>query len=404
MSPFDEIPDASGADEDILEELDREEEEVISASDQEIEKKYDEGQARIVIQRNDFLIPNILEMVKKREVLDVSPPYQRRARWNETKRSHLIESLLMNIPIPPIFLYEKAYAQYEVMDGQQRLASIRSFFNNEFKLRQLKVWTELNGRDYRDLPPKIRRGLERRGLAAVIILTESGKDKKAAMELRQYVFERLNTGGERLNPQEIRNCLYASEFNNILIELARSSLFTSIWGIPPKESGEPYQVSRKLEHNSLYSKMADCEIVLRYFTLSDLAHFKGRMKRSLDERMILNQSLKKSQCTELKKEYAEVLDLASKVYKERLFRLPKDGDLTGRRSVPLADAILLAMREHKDKSEEVLSHSDKVVKATLDTLEDPDQYELLVGRGNTKKDVESRIKLMTSLIAKAAKL
>ena len=164
----------------------------------------------------------------------MSPPYQRRMRWNDTKRSHLIESLLMNIPIPPIFLYERDYAQYEVMDGQQRLASVRSFFRNEFKLRDLKVWPELNGRDFRDLPLKIQRGLERRGLAAVIILTESSKDPKAAMEIRQYVFERLNTGGERLNPQEIRNCLYASHFNDIADLIGTKPAVHDGMGRPPK--------------------------------------------------------------------------------------------------------------------------------------------------------------------------
>jgi hypothetical protein len=201
---------------DILNELGSEEVAPSNASDRDIEKKYDEGQARIIIQRNDFLVPNLLEMFEKKEVLDMAPPYQRRARWSDTKRSHLIESLLMNIPIPPIFLYERDYAQYEVMDGQQRLASIRSFFRNEFKLRDLKLWSELNNRDFRDLPPKIQRGLERRGLAAVIILTESGKDPQAALEIRQYVFERLNTGGERLNAQEIRNCLYCMQVLSII--------------------------------------------------------------------------------------------------------------------------------------------------------------------------------------------
>src|SRR5262245_52563515 len=92
---------------DILDELEADDAEDVSSSIQQIENKYDEGQSRIVIQRNDFLVPNLLQMFERKEVLDMSPPYQRRARWNDKKRSHLIESLLMNIPIPPIFLYER---------------------------------------------------------------------------------------------------------------------------------------------------------------------------------------------------------------------------------------------------------------------------------------------------------
>ena len=142
----------------------------VNMTEADIVQKYNEGQARIVIQRNDFLIPNILQMVEKRNILDISPPYQRRKRWNPKKRSHLIESLLMNIPIPPIFLYERDLAQYEVMDGQQRLDTIRGFFNNEFSLVNLEKWPELNNRRYSELPNRIQAGLNRRGLAAVIIL------------------------------------------------------------------------------------------------------------------------------------------------------------------------------------------------------------------------------------------
>jgi len=396
------IPNASTEFEEILEELEVEDDETPKSTEIQIEKKYDEGQSRIVIQRNDFLVPNLLAMFEKKEILDMNPPYQRRTRWNDTKKSHLIESLLMNIPIPPIFLYEHDYAHYEVMDGQQRLASIRSFFRNDFKLRGLKIWPELNGRDFRDLPLKIQRGLERRGLAAVIILTESGKDKQAAMEIRQYVFERLNTGGERLNAQEIRNCLYAGPFNDMLISLARSELFTTAWGISPKESTEPDKISRKLEKDPLYSKMADCEIALRYFALKDLSYFKGGMKRTLDNCMIHYKSIKKSMCSELEKEYKEVFAIASQIYGEGLFRLAKGGSLSGRRSVPLADAVLIAIGEYLNKKKELVKHASRIVNATQTALENSEQYGLLVGRGNTKQAVEKRLTLMKKIFARAA--
>ena len=387
----------------ILEEL--EDEDVCISpcflTDKQIEEKYDVGQARIVIQRNDFLVPNLLEMFQKKEILDMSPSYQRRARWNDTKKSHLVESLLMNIPIPPIFLYEKDYAQYEVMDGQQRLSAIRAFFKNEFKLRNLRVWPELNGRDFRDLPPKIRRGLERRGLAAVIILTESSKDPKAAMQIRHYVFERLNTGGERLNPQEIRNCLYASSFNNMLIQVSRDKLFTSAWAIPPKESGEPHQVSRKLAKNSFYAKMADCELALRYFALSDLAKFRGGMKRTLDDCMIRNQGISAESNEAKRIEYLSVLKLATTVYQGGLFKLLKNGSLSGRKSVPLADAVLIAFRQHLDSQDKVLAAASKIVKMTQNALGDTKSYALLVGKGNTKKAIDDRLKLMRDLVATA---
>ncbi len=368
-----------------------------------IENKYTNSQGQIFIQRNDFLIPNILQMVVDRDIIDISPTYQRRMRWPDKKKSHLIESLLMNVPIPPIFLYEHAFSKYEVMDGQQRLATIREFFDNEFVLRDLKNWPELNGRRFVDLPPKIKSALTRRGLAAVIILTESSPDEKGAMELRQYVFERLNTGGERLNAQEVRNCIYASPFNDILHEIARSNLFTHVWGIPPRESGEPQQVSRRLTVNRLYSTMADCEIVLRYFALLDLTQFKGGMKRTLDKYMENMVPLKRKSCSMLKNEYLHVLGIARDVYEDHLFRLPgKNGNLNGRQSVPLSDAILIAIRDNMAGSDQIVERRAYVIDETKRLLSAEESYEALVGRGNTRKAIETRISIMGGVFQEAA--
>ncbi len=100
----------------------------------EIESRFREAAVRIVVQRNDFLLPNLIDMMTVHKTINVSPFYQRRLRWGIKKKSRLIESFLVNIPIPPVFLYETEFAQYEVMDGQQRLSSVRQFFANEFEL------------------------------------------------------------------------------------------------------------------------------------------------------------------------------------------------------------------------------------------------------------------------------
>ncbi len=389
----------------ILEELEADDVETVNISEFDIVKKYDEGQARIVIQRNDFLIPNILQMVKDRAILNLAPPYQRRKRWNNAKRSHLIESLLINIPIPPIFLYECDLAKYEVMDGQQRMDAIRGFFKNEYALTNLKKWPELDGRKYSDLPARIQAGLNRRGLAAIIILTESGQSENTAIEIRQYVFERLNTGGEKLNAQEIRNCIYASPFNDMLVDISRTSLFTSAWNIPPKEPDEPHKVSKVLESNRLYSVMADCEIVLRFFALEEMKYFKGGMKRALDDCMQRMQSLTKKECLAQKDKYLRCLSIASSTFGPALFRLPnKEGELAARHSVPLSDAILLGISAlNKKESRIIQSSSTKVVEQIKKMLNSEDSYQTLVGRANTKSSIVDRINLVTKMFKSVTK-
>jgi len=383
----------------IIQELEEQDTVEFTGGEAEIATKYDAGQARIIVQRNDFLIPNILQMVENRDILNLAPDYQRRKRWDDTKRSHLIESLLMNIPIPPVFLYERDLAKYEVMDGQQRLSAIHSFFNNEFPLKDLVKWPELNGRSYIDLPNRIQAGLNRRGLAAVIILTESGQSPESAMEIRQYVFERLNTGGEKLNAQEIRNCIYASHFNNTLIKLARSKDFTEAWNIPPLEPDEPNKVSRALANNRLYSTMADCEIVLRFFTLRDMAQFKGGMKKALNDCTIRNKGLAKKECDLFAKEYTEVLRCARRIFGAALFRLPnKKGALSGQHSVPLSDAILIGLdRLSQEKRAKIENASETALNYLNKHFLDARDYEVLVGRANTKASIEERFRLVSTM-------
>lgn len=100
---------------------------------------------RVIYQTNNFLLPQIRDMIERREAINLHPEYQRRLRWSSSQKSKLIESLLLNIPVPPVFFYENAAARYEVMDGQQRLNTIREFFSGAFALSGLKVLTPLNG-------------------------------------------------------------------------------------------------------------------------------------------------------------------------------------------------------------------------------------------------------------------
>jgi Protein of unknown function DUF262 len=100
---------------------------------------------RMVYQTNNFFLPQVKDLIDRGEVLNIRPEYQRRLRWTLTQKSQLIESLLLNIPVPPIFLYESTAARYEVMDGQQRLNAVKEFMAGDFTLSGLPVLQPLNG-------------------------------------------------------------------------------------------------------------------------------------------------------------------------------------------------------------------------------------------------------------------
>ncbi|RYG63388.1 DUF262 domain-containing protein, partial [bacterium] len=217
---------------------------------------------RIFFQTNNFFLPQIRDLIDKGEVLNLRPEYQRRLRWSPAQKSKLIESLLLNIPVPPIFLYESDAARYEVMDGQQRLNAVKEFISGDFALTSLTVLEPLNGIRYSRCPPRIKRALDRASLSAIVLLLESaseGTSNQLSMtDIRRFIFDRLNTGGTKLNPQEIRNALNPGPLNRVIVELTRSNLFTKVFDIPPYVEADPsdYYENPQRQKNTLYSSMA----------------------------------------------------------------------------------------------------------------------------------------------------
>jgi hypothetical protein len=167
-------------------------------SDEEINSKYGSRELRIVTESNREQLPNFVEALKRPGWMKLRPSYQRRPRWDRERQSKLIESFIMNIPVPPLFVYESDLAKYEVMDGQQRITAILEFYTNRYPLEGIQQWPELNGRIYNTLPSEIRKGLDRRSISYIVLLKESASTTEEEASLRQQVFERLNTGGVQL--------------------------------------------------------------------------------------------------------------------------------------------------------------------------------------------------------------
>src|ERR1700733_15480828 len=126
-----------------------------------LEEKYSKEMRQIVSQKIDLPISTLPEMIK--EQINLNPEFQRRDRWDEEKQSRFIESIIMNVPIPPVFLGEDQYGSYVVLDGRQRLTAINEFLKNTYKLTSLKVWEDLNGQSFNDLQKKkLDRAITRR--------------------------------------------------------------------------------------------------------------------------------------------------------------------------------------------------------------------------------------------------
>lgn len=199
--------------------------------------------------------------------IKLDPEYQRRHRWSDETSSRLIESLILNIPIPVVFLSQdvdvdeevgESTSRYTVIDGQQRLTAIYDFVKGRLSLEGLEILEELNGSRYVDLPPFLLRRLEERTVKCLRI------DSTVDPQVKFDIFERLNTGSIKLESQELRNATARGPFNDAIKNLAAAQTFRALIQVDLKEP----LLSPKVQ------KMEDVELVLRFFALKD-----GRYKR-----------------------------------------------------------------------------------------------------------------------------
>lgn len=377
------------------------------ASDEDVDNQLGSQPFRVVYQTNNFLLPQIRDLIVDGDDVNLRPEYQRRLRWTNTQKSLLIESLLLNVPVPPVFFYENDLARYEVMDGQQRLNAIKEFLSNGFTLRGLQIIPTLNGRSYAQLPAKVKRGLDRATISAIVLLQESkSKIKKLGSskfyELRRFVFERLNTGGKRLSAQEIRNAIYAGHFNTLIVELSRDSTFTRIWDIPPYTNSDPseYYEEPDRQKNTLYKTMGDCQLVLRFFALNDDSHIQGSMKAILDRCMERNADCTPTMAEEMKERFRSRLMFADELFVEKPFSMSPPGAATVHRPVAgIYDGVMIAIDELWDKREALLAQKAGIQAAYSKLVEERRDSGELTGSANTAADIRNRISIFRNLFA-----
>lgn len=361
---------------------------------------------RIVYQTNNFLLPQIRDMIERNEAINLHPEYQRRLRWTAAQKSRLIESLLLNIPVPPVFFYESEAARYEVMDGQQRLNTINDFFSGGFALVGLKVLSPLNGLRYPRASPRVKRTLDRASLSAIVLLMESkselaGQGNLSITDIRRLVFDRLNTGGMKLNAQELRNAQNPGPFNEMIVSLSRFELFTKVFGIPAYTENDPeqYYVNPERQKNALYSSMKDCELILRYFALRNPKNIRGSMKSMLDRAMEVKAT--KEEALDLEMKYQRIFSFLYNLFDEQPFILVSQTDNKVRVSAAVYDASMVAAGQLEAYWDEILADKGNVITRMKNANYSEEQYEVLVGRGNTAESVRERIDLMRQILRPA---
>jgi hypothetical protein len=260
---------------------------------------------RLVTQPLDLSVQTLFDQWN--EKLLILPDIQREYVWDNGKASRLVESILLNIPIPVMYFAETNEARYEIFDGHQRVRSIARYMNNEFGLYGLAVLREYKGQKFYQLSEREQRFFRMRTLRIILISIESHPNMKFE------IYERLNTGSIMLNAQELRNSIYRGPLNNLLHDLAREPAFRSLIGT-----------------KSPRRRMVDEELILRFFAMQqDLPSYRAPLKRFLNEYMDRQAASNQSAIEEIRSTFFSTISTVHECLGSSAFRvLDKDGDPT----------------------------------------------------------------------------
>lgn len=248
--------------------------------------------------------------------LVVEPDFQRHYVWDRTRASRYIESLLLGLPTPPIFVAEEDDERWVVVDGHQRLETIFRFMQpflsgpafaeggrrnplaialTPLTLMALEVLSNLNGQTATALSIDDLRDLWNTKIKFILI------PRTAHQDMKYVLFARLNLGSVSLNPQELRNCLYRGRYNRLIADLAESNTFLRLWG-----RSEPDK------------RMREREFVLSFFALLHMRdRYRTPFRNFLNDEMAEYQDLQNNEASDFREQFGVAMKWVERVFTER---------------------------------------------------------------------------------------
>jgi hypothetical protein len=371
-------------------EFEEESEELEINEDQELDLSPNER--KIVWQAKDITIRQFLDMKVDGDLI-LQPEYQRNFVATEQIASRLIESILLDVPIPVIYLAEEQNGNYSVIDGQQRLTSFISFIEGHypdaerttFKLKGLNVLPELNKKAFKDLEPDQQKKIRNTTIHSVLIKKESNDD------IKFEIFERLNTGSTKLNEDEVRNTVYRGPYINLLSTLSDNQVFHSL-----------------VRKDNFKKRMIYRGMVLRFFALSEKSYlnYKSSMKQFCNKELRERQFLSKDKSKEFQERFLHCLDLVKVVFGDNAFRryIPgPDGNSgywsTGQINMALFDLQMVGFVNYSKT--QVLSNADAIRDELLNLMITDKEFQNLIGFKTSDADnVKKRFKVYFDMLDK----
>lgn len=321
----------------------------IELAENETDESFPPAERKIITQPYDLSVQTLLDQWHAEAL--ILPETQREYVWDNARASRLIESLLLNIPIPVLYFAETADAKWEIIDGHQRIRSVVRYADNEFALSSLVVLAELKRLRFHQLPEREQRFLKTRTMRAVVISAESHENMKFE------IFERLNTGAISLTAQELRNSIFRGPLNRLLHDLARETLFR-------EAIGTKYPRGR----------MVDEELILRFFAMREgLSGYRPPLKTFLNAYMRDHQSPSDADLQDLRQVFLSTLARLHSIFDDRAFRIADSSGTALENAVNRAvfDAQMLAFSWVAD--DDLAANRDAILQ-NLATLYEDEEF------------------------------
>lgn len=369
--------------------LTREEEfELDLISEDDVELNIDADQRKIIWQAKDFSIREFLSMKNDGELV-LQPQYQRNFVATDLISSKLIESILLDVPIPVVYLAEEQNGSYSVIDGQQRLTSFLSYLEGKFpdsrpfKLSGLKVLSELNRTLFVELSSELQKKIRNTTIHSIIIKKESNPD------IKFEIFERLNTGSTKLNEDEIRNTVYRGSYIELLSELSENQTFHEL-----------------IQKDNFKKRMIYRGMILRFLALSEKSYlnYKSSMKQFSNKELRDNRYLNPEKRKEYKIRFEHCLDLVKVVFGTNAFRryIPGSNEDVGKWASTQINMSLFDLQMVgfvNFTKNEVLSKADAIREELLKLMINDSEFQNLIGFKTSDTDnVKKRFTIYMNML------
>lgn len=338
---------------------------------------YDPTQADIDIRETPH---SIFELMRKYDDdrLVIEPDFQRKLVWKPEQKSRFIESVILNFPLPPFYVNETREGKYIIVDGLQRTTALHEFVNNEFELTGLEALPHLNGKRFSELKTMsgaYQTKVEDKKIPLYVLRPS------VPMEVVYDLFNRINTGGTKLERQEVRNCIFLGKATKLLKELSEFDIFKQAIdnGISPK-------------------RMKDREAVLRYisFKLFDYKKdYQGDMSDFVEQAMRKINKMSEEYVLVLKNDFDRVMQLTYAFFGERNFRVPSP-DTRGRINIAILESVSYFFSQQTD----AFLHENKasIIKNFGRLLKTPDYLDAVQQSTGDKKRVATRFDLAQEIL------